>query len=1328
MSINRFLLLCLLVAAIRTSGFAHTPEGRQRPANPEVTSRAVCTNSTSAIEQRINNVRARLLGGGDCWWDLRNGRYIVPKVDPSTGQPEVSSIFAAAVWIGGVDDGGNLKLAAQDYRNDGRNDFWPGPLEAFDPLKLGKTERDICLNWDRHFRVLGSDIRQHLKLFKSQNYDESQIPLDLKRWPAKGNPYFNDAVGWPLPFTPQGLAGFFDNNQDGIYDPLSGDYPSIEIRGCDLSEFPDEMIFWVYNDEGGGAPHARSGADAIQMEVQVQAFGYQTADVLNDMTFQRYKLINRAKEPIDSCFFAFWCDPDLGCPEDDYIGVDSVRSLAYIYNQDGVDGQPGAACVVNNDNVPTYGSNIPALGIDYFRGPLDENGDSLGMTSFIYMNRAGGSWPTATTDATVEGEYYDLLTGFWKDDTPITFGGSGYSPGGSTKSVKYCFPSVPTDASGWSMCTANLAIGDRRTLQATGPFRLLPNAVNELIVGVPWVAGIGGNCPDLSKLFRADDFAQGLFNNCFGILEGPPNPPLDFVELDREIVVVLRDYLASEVDYDSLKQEKAFDAVPPTITPEQRLFKFQGYRIFQLANANVSSGQYGDINFAREVAIVDIKDTITKLYNWDVITNPTGQGEYYIPRQAVASTNSGIQHTFTFKDDAFAIGNEKRMVNHKEYYYSIIAYAHNNWDTFKPFPAGVGQKEPYLAGRLDVTTYTTIPHPTIDAVLQSKYGSGVPITRYEGVGAGGSFLDLSADTKAKMPATDADGILTYEAGKGPFDVTIFNPLEVKKGDFELRIIDGNLNDSIVGVDARWELFNLTTNTIVASEATIAKLNEQIVAEYGFSITVAQTDDAGQRKDALNGAIDVVIDYKNPAGVWLEAIPDRPQVDSFPFNFIDTEDFGMDQILDPERGLSTIGNGGIVPFSLCNWRHSPTTRLITPMWMPQTSALVPPTLGGDINGRRLKLARLPNVDIVMTSDKTKWSRCVVVETANFYYTGSAYPKDAALRPQGPDETSNDPAKWRRMFDTRASASVDKDGKPDGTGDGFGWFPGYAVDVETGRRLNVFFGENSCYKAEIDPTYTGRDMLFNPTSTFINTNPLNPSRPEYYDFILGCQHFMYVTDETYDECKELGKAFNPANFSNSNTAASGKRSGVGKIQWTGMMATLPTASLRSVADGLIPTETTIKCRVQNPYQRAFNPKATENKGYPRYRFSINGEERRDLGSIEKSNALDQIRAVPNPYYGFSDYENTASATTVKITNLPGVCNVTIYSIDGKYIRDFKRNEQYSAYNQITDAIDWDLKNSKGIPIASGVYIIHIKTPDAERTIKWFGISRKFDPGNQ
>jgi hypothetical protein len=94
-------------------------------------------------------------------------------------------------------------------------------------------------------------------------------------------------------------------------------------------------------------------------------------------------------------------------------------------------------------------------------------------------------------------------------------------------------------------------------------------------------------------------------------------------------------------------------------------------------------------------------------------------------------------------------------------------------------------------------------------------------------------------------------------------------------------------------------------------------------------------------------------------------------------------------------------------------------------------------------------------------------------------------------------------------------------------------------------------------------------------------------------------------------------------------------------------------------------------------------------------------------------------------------------VKITNLPAQCVVTIYSIDGRFIRQYTRNEVGKpnspprsappvAVNQIIPDLEWNLKNFAGIPIASGVYLIHVDAPGlGERVIKWFGVSRQFDP---
>jgi len=1342
---------------------AHEPKHRSAsPAGdnkkPNVNYRAVCANSTSQIDQDVNNVRARLLAGGDCWWDLKEGRYIVPKVDPATGAREVSALYAGSVWLGGIDPGGNLKLACQTYRNDGRNDFWPGPLN-----EQGITESAVCANWDFHFEVSGDDIRQHLRNIAEGNLDPNAIPRSLRGWPAQGNQYFADVWGFDLPFTPQGLAGFYEDpvTGNGIYEPLKGEYPSIEIRGCPLDNFPDEMIFWIYNDQGGGAPHARTNGSPIQMEVQVQSFGYTTNDELNDMTFQRYKLINRATERIDSTFFAMWVDPDLGCAYDDYVGCDTVRDLMVVYNQDNQDGQPGCSC---DQNTATYCNDIPLLGVDYFRGPLDENGDEIGMSSFTYYNN---STPANQADPSQDFEYYNYLTGHWRDGSPFTYGGSGY---GGTEPINYAFTEEPNNAAGWSMCTAKLPQGDRRTIQASGPFRLQPGALNELIIGVPFVADVDYPCPSFQDIFRADDVAQGLFNTCFNILDGPTAPDINWIELNREVVAVLTNDEGSN-NYNERYSNDEFDPLAPLSVPlNKKLYKFEGYRLYQLIDANVSPADYDDPTKSRIVAEVDIKNNISKIYNWRSVKDPNKDGELvFYPELMVEGPDDGIRHTFSIKEDKFAQGNDKSLVNHKKYYYSAVAYAYNNYQTFDPLVRPIqGQRRSYLEGRLNIKSYTVIPRPVVDQALNAAYGEGPIITRLEGAGTGQNFVDLDDATRERILNLGQDSSLTYRPGRAPIAITIFNPFEVVDGTYEVNIVDNTPTDNTLDKSARWELRRLPQGLIIASERSLDTLNEQIVAQYGFSVSIGQVLEPADtvrvlREGDSNGAIGVEFEYAGN-DQWLFGWPDQQGGGLFDFmktgkGEYDYDDDGDGKPIDGDQRLSNISNGLFVPYPLADWRLRdpliPNAPLSSPFFTPawtHTNASLTKTVHGTEVQRRRRLGLLPNVDIVFTSDKSKWSRCIIVETANVFYT------DAANYLTDPDLLPESPAGRKRLhMDLRYAPSVGKndadgDGRPDPDGAvnvaatgipasqvgqpvlGMGWFPGYAIDVETGRRLNIFFGENSVYGSQLDADFTGRDMLFNPTSQLLRSG--NPQ--EYYNWILGGQHYVYVTNTAYDECEALRRRFTPE-FASSQTGDSPsvfKNIRIPDLAWAGLIqlpATGPGVPVRKMLPlgngptGLIPSDVRIKLRVENPYQPWYGDVASPSKTvYPKYQFKLEGKQAQALTSTEVENALDSIKVVPNPYYGYSQYEINQFSNIVKITNLPAKCKVTIYSMDGKFIRQYNRDEVYRPYNQITPALEWDLKNSKGIPVASGVYLIQVQAPElGERTIKWFGIARQFDP---
>ena len=76
------------------------------------------------------------------WWDLSM------VVEIPQGLENI--MFAGALWIGGVDDNNQIKVAGQTYRQSG-SDYWPGPLdnvrltsEELPSASYGSTEASIC--------------------------------------------------------------------------------------------------------------------------------------------------------------------------------------------------------------------------------------------------------------------------------------------------------------------------------------------------------------------------------------------------------------------------------------------------------------------------------------------------------------------------------------------------------------------------------------------------------------------------------------------------------------------------------------------------------------------------------------------------------------------------------------------------------------------------------------------------------------------------------------------------------------------------------------------------------------------------------------------------------------------------------------------------------------------------------------------------------------------------------------------------------------------------------------------------------------------------------
>lgn len=1328
----KILLIILLYLVFTTNSFGIPPENRSKEGNKSsVDFRNDCLFGTEETDLNINNVRARLGTSGDVWWDkgAQRAGYIVPKPsDPTVAAP--ASIYAGGVWLGGYDGAGNLKVAISDFPRTTSRDFFPGPL-----TEDGRTDRETCRLWDRFWIVYLDEILEFRQAFLRAEEEGRTLPLDsvpesVLKWPGVGNPYFEQYNGFPLPQGGLPLAGFYKHypDEDPIYDPLRGDLPAIEIRGCPITpdQIPDMMVFWIYNDAGNVHTALSNPSEPFQMEVQAQAFAYQTGDQVNDMTFIRYKLLNRAAAPITRTYFAMWVDPDLGCSDDDYIGCDTVRSLAYIYNSDAVDGTSGTSC----GSQITYGYNIPVLGVDYFRGPLadtilfDENGIpyeeeiELGMSSFMYYDRTSNN--QAMQDPGSTQQAYNYLTGRWRDGSPLTYGGNGFNPDGTP--IRYAFPNEPNDINGWSMCSENLTPGDPRTIQASGPFTLNVGRINELIVGIAWVPDQSYPCPSMDELFAADDKAQALFDNCFDIIDGPDAPDLSVIELDREVVFTI-----SNANFPASNNENELyeevDTYAPTGLPEDvRKYRFQGYKIYQLISSEVGRSELNDPAKARLIVQMDVKDTISKIYNWIAIPGTNSNQNFVIPQLMVDGTNQGIKRTFRVTNDAFAV-NDVRLVNQKKYYFLAIAYAHNEYLAYNPDIDTIYQPTPYLEGRRNIAVYTVTPRKIINLDLNASYGDGVVVTRLDGKGNPMKSLVLTEESKrAVEDFANFDGELSYELGTGPLDVLIYNPIDVSDGEFTLKMLDDNTGDAVLDGSGYWVLTNINTGEEFVSDQPLEKVNEQLITKYGFSINANKGANPGYNNLPNNGVVGSTIVYEDLSIQWLRPVNNaafrltEPAAEGFLagtqellFNRLDNQPGGRSESVDPQRQFNSIADQhGFTPFLMNKVMDIET---FTPTTVPKTSW----------STARQNIATINNIDIVLTPDKNLWSRCVVVETTHGNIASAYKPI-----PQDPMRIKQEPS---------VSKEVNASGEPVREGTvGFSWFPGYAVDVETGQRLNIFFGEASAFSGTTllpDSLFhtkpTGNDMIWNPTSDELVKEPrLDIYPPLLTDYVLGGHHHIYVTRTEYDECQTISGLLNASSVVSNRTAFE-------SIVWSGMVMLQKGYSLKSYGEGIIPTKTRISLRVGKEAEVSTgSAKITD--GYPEYYFKIEGKTALQKTGGTLSEALDLINVVPNPYYATSDYEVVSNLNIVKITNLPYDSEVNIYTLNGDFVRKFERNVSPSAYTKANTGvthrqpitnIEWDMNNAQGIPIASGVYLIHVKTPnDGERVIKWLCVNRPFD----
>ncbi len=1400
-----------------------------------------CSASNSKTDLDVNNIRTTIMGGGDMWWNLDDARYEVPK------DGNKHSMFAGALWIGGVDDGGQLKVAAMTYRQGG-NDFWPGPLV----IATASTSEEQCSEWDQHFKLERSDVEEFVARTGDPTYDP---PQSIKDWPAHSK----------FPGEDYYLAPFHDVDGDGEYNWDAGDYPDYNITGTDNDArlYGDQTLFWIFNDKGN--IHTETGADALGLEIHAQAFGFVSDNEVNDMTFYNYKIFNRSTTPLNDTYFGQWVDPDLGTYDDDYVGCDVNLGLGFCYNGDPED-----------EGAKGYGFNPPAIGVDFFQGPYSDSDDGIDndrdglydeldtivgvagdttflteqiiMSKFMYYNND----PSETGNPSTGSDFYNYLRGIWKDNVPMTYGGDGKGGGIGATQVEcdFMFPGVSDDSPlvaglpEWTELAADNEPADRRFIQSAGPFTLQPGAVNEITTGVVWArAKSGGQTASVKLLKIYDREAQALFDNNFNILNGPDAPDLTIRELDEELLITLSNGATSNNIDESYSEKDPYITKPENLANYPN-YDFQGYLVYQLKNATVSVTDLDDPDLARLVFRSDIKDNVTGIINQYLdpllgVYTPVEEVSSVLSSGVQGSVDNGVQYSFKVTDDKFTSG---ALINHQTYYFMSLAYGYNRAEeNSSPYatdePDYDGRNQPFISGRRNIRVYSAIPHFTEQenggTILSAEYGDGVEITRIEGTGNGGAYLDLTEESIDAIFSNEEHRILypTYKQGTGPITFEVVDPMMIPEGDFLLTLENPVFTSSASGDQiglittyGSWVLTDLNTGKVITNmDKDISLGTERYVTNLGFNIKIKQcfepgsiTVDGTLNDDEDNGLISGEIYYSNTNDRWLTGLADRDPAfpEAYALNWIRAGTYSNDNDAQLDDYNQNLDPGGVYEGVVIqpNTVFNGIVESAGGTWAPFCFASDYDDgpgfkLGGMRSHTMGDIEDLNSVDIVFTSDTSKWTRSCVVEAQD-------------------DETLSEGNKLK--MELRHAPSVDKQGNPDNSGTfGMGWFPGYAIDIETGERLNIIFAEDS-WQAE--PGLNGNDMKWNPGSK-ITSSGFNYSFNQTLgviemaggEYLFGGKHFIYVVKgESWVKATDeyLGDNITQDKFSpNYDEGAwihnqlsnnpSGRFQVFQNVTWTGIPLLAP-------GKQLLTSDVTVKLRVKKPYKQyetipaqyiyerfnnsnnpqindtleygeaytvaymnnsqtwggkrivyndstylpgqtfttnviddiTGNPIITFNSGSdkarviktinsedyvfnngfnPSYMFSTDGLVAITDCTSVAVNAMDNIRAVPNPYYGYSSYENNQLDNRIKITNLPKRADISIFSINGTLIRTLKKDNNLSY-------IDWDLKNDFNIPISSGLYVIHVRGKfldqntgeviEGEKIIRWFGALRPVD----
>jgi hypothetical protein len=978
-----------------------------------------------------------------------------------------------------------------------------------------------------------------------------------------------------------------DVDGNGSYNP-NPDYP--EVTG-------DQMLWWIMNDNGN--THQSSETPAMKVEVQVSAFAFNQSGAIGNTTFYKYNIVYKGSVPLVDAYMSIWSDPDLGDSGDDFVGSDSTLGLGFVYNGDNFDsGSTG------------YGDKPPALGYDFFQGPLvdndgkdndgdgevDETGERLGMTGFIFFNN----------DSTPQGnpgdgpDFYKYMEGVWLDGTQITFGGNGT---GGSEPTKYMYPADPPRF--WSEDNidgtgARNTPSDRRFVMSSGPFTIEPGDSQEIIFGIVW-SQTSNRHGSVAQLKLDDIIAQGAFDLNFDLPDPVAAPDVEVTELDGQIILNWSNEASSNNYLETYEAPSPFLSDPAAT---DTTMNFEGYIVREFESTADPVG--------RILTVYDVPNAI------DIVTGPGIDPETgaVIVQVLVPGTDQGVKRTHVVDQSIFSA--ESVLRNNTDYHFGIQAYAFNQFST----PA---------------VWLGPIQRVTVQPTLANNVGAqGVMVKQ---------------DVLSEEPTQEFDGL-----GSGAVTVTVSNPALVTGNPYEVRFYTeetGEKNYSIYEMLPNQERLAFDGSHWLETRGTTAP------GTFGSADVPGATD---IELDGLTFVVTDNEDFNWNARHPLEDETDfgtgRPIQREFWLGQLELDGQGniVPKAYHPEVGtivrMYSVGDdlGGACPYGdkgcfagdFDGDGVQDTVRAITEVAGPGGADPCTDAAAANQcrNGERI-------VDYPFFSSDGTWSM-VVITTQSFGNLPNYQPQTFEIRFTATQD--------------RNDLGVLKEVAPFTAGD--------PLPVGSFGE-HIFEDETSVFQPyEVWDIGTNRPGEANDAADDVRMIPF--ALADSYGFGPYGNKYSWGYEENGPGCEDLlGPGAFPANLGCSDRIYA--YYGVDPAAYE--RAAAVTSS--RLAGPVIPGDV--------------------------FRISTGDIAPKNLSTEEQAQSIENITIVPNPYRGSSEYEVSRVVDVARITNLPERATIRIFTLDGTLIRTLEKSGEATW-------VAWDLNTQDGLPIASGLYLIHVEAKDS------------------